>query len=85
LLNKQAPSKVLTVLNIEAVQIGGIGHELLGRSTSKAGLIAVLKTKKMVIFSEASSGEASLNRACSKCSHHWCGLRPVLKSKTFYD
>jgi len=50
LLNKQAPSKVLTVLNIEAVQIGGIGHELLGGSTSKAGLIAVLKTKKMVIF-----------------------------------
>jgi hypothetical protein len=57
LLNKQAPSKVLTVLNIEAVQIGGIGHELLGGSTSKAGLIAVLKTKKLAAGLQAHYGQ----------------------------
>jgi hypothetical protein len=29
---------------------GGLGHEFLGDSTSKAGLVQVLKTEKMVIF-----------------------------------
>jgi hypothetical protein len=32
---------------------GGLGHEFLGDFTSKAGLVQVLKTEKMVIFFRA--------------------------------
>jgi len=35
LLKKQAPSKLLTVLNNWAVVEGGFGHEILGISTAE--------------------------------------------------
>ena len=63
----------------------GLGRDFSGDSASKAGLVQVLKTRKMVFFSEAPFGEAALNQACTGPRHHSARRTKVLKTKTFYD